>query len=311
MRAGTLALSVVLLAAQAQAQDAEVEALLQQGAAARREQREEEALGSFERAWARCRCDEAMAQRAFAEQAIGRWGEAAEHLAAVASSEDPWILRNRGTIDTARTRIAREVGTLEVRANVATARVWIAGRERGAPRVFFAPRGEITVRVEAPGYLPESRVVTISPDVPARLEVTLVPQAVAPLEVPPPPPIARPRPTPIVASRRWRPWVWAAGGVSLLAVGGAAAALWAREESIARYNDPSCVTVFASREERCGAYRDAATVNEALAATGFVLGGAAAVTAVVLALVDGQRNAERAWICGATGARSIGCGVRF
>lgn len=304
---------MLLGAWEARAQSPSADALLAEGAALRRAHRDDEALATFERAWALCRCDEALAQRAIAEQALGRWVDAAESLGAVIGSTDPWVLRHREALLHAKEAIGRRVGAVELRADF-DATVRVAGRTyalaAGRSRVVLAEVGELSVEAVAAGRATEARVVRVSNDLVSRVAFAALPQpAASRAEV-----IALQGDRSLTAPpRRRTPWIVLSAGAGALGVVGGALALWQRNELVTRYNAPSCVTVFASREENCGAYRRDAEVAEALAVTGFVLGGVGAVSAVVLGILDARRTRERAraWSCGLLGPREVGCGGAF
>lgn len=314
MRTGPLSIALSLCTAVSSAQVDPAATPLLEGSALRSARNELAALAAFERAYALCHCEEAMAQRAFAEQALGRWEDAAEHLDAVPlSSNDPWVARHREAIAAARTHIEEHVGWLELRVTPPHARARVAGRDRADARRIRVARGEVAVRVEAAGYVAETRIVRVARHGATRIEVSLLPEA-------PPPPaphvvmggVSRAMEAPREAARpRYRRWVWATGITAGLSLIGAGVALWARGEVAARYSDPSCVTVFASRDERCGAYGDAVVVNEALAATGFAVAGLAGVAAAVLAVIDARPRSERAFGCSMRDAGLVGCGLRF
>lgn len=308
--ARALAAALALLAATTSAQDDPLRALLRQGEALQRLGANEEALAVFARAHALCHCDEAMVSRAATEQALGRWVDAAEHLAAVdPSSPDPWVQQRRVRIDRARAFVAERVGWLDLAVSPPEARVSVAGRAAGDARRVRVARGDVTVRVEAAGYVAEERVVRVESAEGARAEVSLAREVTAVTVAPIP---REPAASAAVAPRRsYRGWMWGSVAVAGLALAGAGVAWWAREESVARYNDPGCVTVFASRDERCGAYREAAATDESLAIAGAVVGGVAGVAAAVLAVIDARgARGERAWRCASTGAGAT-CEARF
>lgn len=309
MRGRVLAVAVTLWGAAGSAQVDPARALLRQGVELRRLGANAEALGVVERAWALCRCDEAMVERAITEQSLGRWVDAAEHMDAVrADSGDPWVARNREAIAAARARIAREVAWLELRVSPDDARVWIAGVDRGTARRVRVARGEVTLRVESAGHVAETRVVRVEEEA-ARVEVTLAREAVV-AEAEAPRVVVRDV-TSAPPRRSLRAWVWGSAVLAGVAAAGAGVAWWAREEAVGRYNDPQCATAFASREERCGAYARAAEVNAGIAIGSAVVAGIAGVAAVVLGVVDGRRpRRERAWGCWVTGEGG-GCGGRF
>jgi hypothetical protein len=105
-RAAALALALVFAVCtrHAAADDAprpEVTRLLREGVALRAEGRDLEALAAFEHAHALQPLGRVQAQRALAEQALGRLDAAAQHLVEALSSTDPWIARHRAELDVA------------------------------------------------------------------------------------------------------------------------------------------------------------------------------------------------------------------
>ncbi len=90
------------------------------------------ALAAFERAWALGGSFRALAQIALAEQALGHWREAYEHLAsALRHTDDPWISAHHATLDVALREIASRLGAVEVSCNVHGAEVRVDGRVVG------------------------------------------------------------------------------------------------------------------------------------------------------------------------------------
>lgn len=323
MRAWVLVAAMGLRATTASAQQPDAVHWLEEGARLRAARRDVEALAAFERAWEGCHCDEATVQRGLAEQALGRWGEAAERLDGLDASTDAWVVRNVAHLREARAVIARHVGTLDVRVDVPDAQLDVAGRPRGAVaggvRPLRVDAGDVALRVEADGRVVR-RVVHVEPGGVVRVDVVLTPPREAMPEVVPTPSVAPsvataeaivPRRVALPARRSRAPWVWGLSGGAGLALAGGVVGLVARNDALTGYNDPSCVTVFASREERCGALRRAAEVDEALAVTGFVVGGVAVVVAAVVAVTDRRERPTRAWWCGPTGVRGAGCGGVF
>lgn len=57
--------------------------------------RNNEALGEFQRSYELSHCMRALAQMAFAEKALRRWADASEHLRTAMASSDPWIEERR------------------------------------------------------------------------------------------------------------------------------------------------------------------------------------------------------------------------
>lgn len=138
--------------------------LIERGVRLREAGRDEEALAEFRRAWEMWPSPRTEAQLALACQAVGRWVEAAEHLAAALSAtQDSWIARTRAPLEQAMSVLLTRVGRLDITGTTPGARVSIGGREvafREGASVFVEP-GSAEIEVHAPGYVP----VTLSLDV--------------------------------------------------------------------------------------------------------------------------------------------------
>src|SRR6266851_411915 len=126
-----LSVGLALLAASAPAlaQEDEARFLLREGVELRREHRNEEALARFERAFAIVHSPTARAQVALAEQALARWLDAERDLdAALDTTDDPWIAKNRPVLREARQEIDDHLGWLTVDVTAPDADVRIDGR---------------------------------------------------------------------------------------------------------------------------------------------------------------------------------------
>jgi hypothetical protein len=138
------------------------------------------ARAAFAEAWKATRSPEALAQLALAEQAIGLWVDAREHLeGALEHGDHPWIRRHRATLDIARAEIGSRLGRLEVSCNVPGAELSMDGRLIGktplaAPLYWLA--GRSVIQVSAEGYFDVTRQVQIDAGALARLQVTLTPK---------------------------------------------------------------------------------------------------------------------------------------
>lgn len=165
LRSGlALFVSVVgVTASPAFAEDAS--ALIDRGIELREQQRDEEALELFERAHRIEPSPRALAQIGLAEQALGRWVEAEEHLrAALAATGDAWIRSRRDVLSQALDEIGRHVGRLEVRSDVDGAEVHVDGRRVATlPAEPIAVRaGRVELTVTAPGRRAVVRTVEVT-----------------------------------------------------------------------------------------------------------------------------------------------------
>lgn len=234
----------------------------------------------------------ALAQLAFAEQAIGAWVEAATHLdEALAHVDDPWIEAHRAVLDEARATIAQHVGRLDVLVEPADAEVSVDGRSLGAGPVQGAAvlAGEVVLEVSAPGYVMVQRTEHVDAALITRVRFRLVPEAPAEEAIPvadAPRDVAERSAAPFDATGLHTAAV-VVGAVGLLVVAGLAVSLGVREVNVLEYNAcaaPMSVTCEAQYETG----RAAELAAGALGATaGAALIGAGAILLVSLVL-EGQ-----------------------
>lgn len=270
-----LAVLVLASAAPVSAQsETNPDELVRRGVSEREAGRDEAALALFTEAYTRSRSPVALAQMAAAEQALGRWLLAEQHMGeALAQTEHPYIQRNRATLEAAYAVIRRRVGTLIVTANVEGATAWVDGElvatlPREAPVRLLV--GAHRLEVRAAGHYPVSRPIDVGAESPSREEVTLratlavapengqrseVPVVVAPVDS---------------VERGPRTQTWVLWGAGLLAVTGGAIAHGLREAAAGRYNtqcvgpqDPSTA---------CTGLRDEGAVELGAAIGGYLLG---------------------------------------
>lgn len=140
---------------------ADAEALIQEGVALRRAGDDLSALGKFEQANAIKQSPRALAQMGLAEQALGRWGAASRHLrGAMAAGNDPWIRKNRSTIEQALKTVGERVGELQVVGSPAGSEVRVDGELVGKlplDQAVVVTAGSVAIEVRSPGYLPAVR----------------------------------------------------------------------------------------------------------------------------------------------------------
>jgi hypothetical protein len=214
-----------------------------------------------------------------AEQALGRWVEADQHLReALRSGSDAWIRRNRAALESALETISQHLGRLDVTCNVGGAVLLVNGVRVGQTPLadpVTIPVGRVSVEVRMTGYLPATRTVVIEAGVLAREQLALAP---APKDVSE----ARPLPR---AALRLAGWVTLGGSALFLA--GGFAALGAREHYAQQWNDDSrCVINGLTRSQNCGSDYEAAQTAQSLEIAGFVVGGVLAATATGLLIVS-------------------------
>lgn len=143
---------------------ADVEALLRKGIDLRKQGREREALAVFEQCAQVERSPRVIAQIGLAEQALGLWSRAADHLKeALAAAADPWIKKNERALKDSFAVVQEHVGRLEMWGTPDGAEVLLDGEAVGTlPMVpMTVATGTLVVTVRAQGYLEISRTVEI------------------------------------------------------------------------------------------------------------------------------------------------------
>lgn len=174
--------AIALAGISAHAQTAEdqqrAERLLDEGVALRQRGDDDGALSRFRQAYELTRAPRALAQVALAEQAIGDWINADRDLrAALATTGDAWIERNRAPLQGALQQIAHRIGTVDVRVNVPGAELWVDGSRIGALPLSEPARvaaGAVMLEVRAEGYATLRRSVEVRGESLARETFNLV-----------------------------------------------------------------------------------------------------------------------------------------
>jgi hypothetical protein len=230
----------------------EVTVLMDEGVRLRRAGDDAGAAEQFRRAHELGAGAIALAQLALAEQALGRWLEAAEHLeAALADEANEWIARHRSTLDESLMTIGDHIGAIEIEGNVPGANIRIDGRDAGVLPLAGPIRvvaGSVVVEGESADHFPVQRVITVSAGRLARVSLAFVPRVV---EVEEPPPQARrvrrraPHPIPMHQTSGPRDWL-GPGMIATFSVAAAAlavliAAVAIKESSVQVWNacDPT------------------------------------------------------------------------
>jgi hypothetical protein len=102
-----------------------------------------------------------------AEQALGRWVAAYEHLnEALEAKNDGWIAKNRSTINDALGEVGDHVGRLEILGGVPGAEVRIDGVPRGTLPLrgpLNLTTGNVTIDLSATGFVPVHRTAVVRP----------------------------------------------------------------------------------------------------------------------------------------------------
>lgn len=284
------ALSLCAASARAQSAGDDLEARLQRGVELRRAHQDEAALAEFRAAWESSHAPRARAQMALAAQALGRWVDAEAFLAdALTHADDPWLARNRATLERSMQGIREHLASLELRVNVAGAAVRVDGRDPGPfDHPLRWPVGTVRVEVRADGYVAVERAVTLRPDATSREEFTLAPVAApvvatARVTVTSAPTLARSTPTPPRrGGRRLAAWMTAGGALALAGAG--TVFFFLRNDVVDTFNaqQPSSRCAEHDARPQCADPVRAAGTWETLAMAGWIAGGALAVTSLVL-----------------------------
>jgi hypothetical protein len=154
-----------LVASGTGARAADHDELIRQGLEARRAGDDAGALKRFQEAYALRRTPRALAQIGFAEQALGRWAAADQHLReAQRAADDPWIQKTKDVIENSLAFIDERIGRLDVAGSPAGAEVRVDGELMGQLPLASPLRvaaGSVVVEVRAPGYYPATRSSTV------------------------------------------------------------------------------------------------------------------------------------------------------
>jgi hypothetical protein len=139
--------------------------LIREGVSLRRKGNDEGALQSFQRAYDIDHSPRALAQMGLAEQALGRWVPAYEHLTqAMTATSDPWIKTNGAALRASSVEVGRHVGKLDILGGSPGAEVKVDGVQHGnlplaGPLVL--PVGSVVVTLGGEGFVSVQRVASI------------------------------------------------------------------------------------------------------------------------------------------------------
>jgi len=332
-----LLFGLMLVASVARAEDAE--AIILKGLQLRTEGRDREALAEFQRAAALKETPRGTAQIGLAEQALGLWVDAEDHLKhAVEQDGDPWIQKNRRVLEDALSEVKSHLGTVEIWGTPEGAEVLLGGKPIGKlPNARTrVPAADIQLLVRLGGYVDVSRVLQVPKRGHVREHVELVPlpteparpvaaaaepappaHATAPPPASPPPAVEHtpPPPAPPEPASWHRPVKWAAFGLGLAAVAGGGA-----ENVLAAVKANNFATSHCTKDSQghiaggssCEQLdRDQANATK-LAIIGYSVGGALLVTALVLHLTEPSSAPARTALAACTptiGAAGITAGL--
>jgi hypothetical protein len=283
------------------------DAIIKRALELRKQGNDRVALEELQRAYSISHSPRAAAQLGFAEQALGMWPQAEEHVQeAVSARTDRWIRKNRATLEASLATIRAHVGRVHVDGGEVGAQVTVNGRSVGALPLRDAiavSAGPVDIEVRAAGYLPALKTVNVAAGESARVPFTLQPLsrgaappparppvALAPVTPPPPPgPTLAAPPAPEETARdagRGR----RIAGVSLIAGGvavigaGVAASVVAKNKFDAIRSDAAADRPYDEANGNWKTYETAATIA-------YVIGGGALAGGLAL-YVAGRSSAE-------------------
>jgi hypothetical protein len=157
--------AVATTGAQAGSVEDQPDALIRRGVELRRIHDDEGALPLFEKAYRLAHTARAAAQLGLAEQALGRWDLAESHmLEALRDPSDPWVVKNRSTLENAMAVIGQHIGRIEVIGEPEGADLLVNGRAAGSLPLsspVHVSAGQVDVELRAPGYTSVQRTLTV------------------------------------------------------------------------------------------------------------------------------------------------------
>jgi PEGA domain len=139
--------------------------LIREGVDLRRRGDDAAALKLFQRAFQMAPSPRATAQMGLAEQALGQWVSAHEHLrAALDAATDTWVVKSQAILREALNHVGDHVGQIEILGGSVGAEVRINGSPRGKlplPRAIMAPSGTATIDLSVPGFVAAQRTIVV------------------------------------------------------------------------------------------------------------------------------------------------------
>lgn len=143
----------------------EADALVKEGIVLRRKGDDAVALRKFEEAYQMVKSPRTLAQIALAEQALGRWAAAHDHLvSALGAKDDVWIAKNTGSLTQALNMVAEHVGKLEILGGSPGAELRLNGVLQGTLPLsgpLTIATGIVTVDLSAPRCQPIQRAASV------------------------------------------------------------------------------------------------------------------------------------------------------
>ena len=309
----------------------EEDALIRRAIQLRKQGNDRGALEDLKRAYGIAQSPRAAAQLGFAEQAVGLWPQAEEHVReALGTPEDKWIRQNRATVEEALATIRAHIGRVLIEGGQPGAQVSVNGQSVGSLPLADAvsvAAGPVDIEVRAAGYAPAVKTIKVAPGEFARVPFTLQPvtrpgpasrtspapfspphatpprrfaPAPAPLVPPAPPPAATipmsspaPEPPPTLSETHGdRGRGRRIAGISLIA-GGVAAIGGGVAASVVGKNKFDAIGADAAADRPYNDSNGNWKGYETAAAALYVIGGAAVVGGVVLYVTGRPSTEER------------------
>jgi hypothetical protein len=310
-----------LHAAQANAEESDVDELLERGIQLREQNKDAEALVVFQRAFELSQGPRVQAQLALTEQALGRWVRAEANLtAALSATGDPWITQHRAALEGALAKMREHLGDLEVLGGVSGAELLVDGARAGTLPLARPLRLEIGTRlieVRAPGYYPINKSVVVTPSGTSRITLEMhqraddTPGSAGTGEAGTTPPLNQgPAGESAPRSNTLSILAWGAAGTSAALLGLGAVSLGIRSGKVSDYNDdPSCPGTRTPSAGQSSACQDRIAASEdwgTVATASFIGGGVLGAAAVVLFVVDGSKPRESARLACGSGRMLLG-----
>jgi hypothetical protein len=282
------------------AQDAET--FVKEGVELRKVGKDEEALAKFTAAWELSHSPKARAQMALAEQALGRWGLADQHMReALAATTDPWIVAHQQALEEASSIIAKHIGTLQVLGGVAGAEVLVNGSSAAKLPMnepIHVEAGTYTVEVRLAGYYPVSKTVVVTAGALARETIEMksmstgepltssTASTATPVAIAAPAPTNEPPRRDVADGGTQRTLGYMMIGLAGVSLGAGVFGLVKRNNETAAYNDDkSCPGTAASFQPiGCSDRIDSVHRWETVSLVGFIGAGVFTATSLVLIL---------------------------
>jgi hypothetical protein len=333
----------------AQAATTEADELVDQAVRLRRNNGDDEgALALLLHAYALEHSPRATGQLGLCYQALGRWAEAEAYLTeALRAEQDPWVEKNRRTLEDSLTVVKSHVARIEIDGEPTGAEVWVNGSLVGklplsAP-VHVTAGEEVEVELRSPGFVRETKTLRLEAGqyqrIVVRASAVHAPPAPMPQSSPTPPLSAAaaavdlhqpqaekpPRTIPFGAVfRDRRPLKWVAWGLGAAAVGvgiygaiGNASGASNFDKGCRLIGDRAVAYPSGMPSKECADQKSEYESKATISIAGFVAAGAFVLTGFALWLSEpsGRASHTAGLTCAPTASHrlplALGCAVSF